>query len=389
MASLTQLKREKPVCRCKDPLRSNAMTSQPSISDAPCWMKNCIKTRFSTNLFFLCFPKHSTDAENKRVPMHDTYDEDETDEICHKETVARVGSIAIPIFFTIVVFLSLTGNIMVLVILVLYESLQSLTNIFILNLAVSDLMFTLGLPFWASYYIWGWIFGDAMCKGVNFVFFIGFYSSILFLMLMTIQRYVAVVYPLSDWEKGQKFTFVPIFAWVVSAAAAIPALVQSSFMSDPDDPNSLRCEPNSESGILVLTYLQNFFFVSAFVVMGFCYIRILQTVFRIQAQRRHRTIKLIFCIVVVFFVSWAPYNTVIFLQSLSHHGIEAFLECNVSKNLDYALYVFKFLAFSHCCLNPVFYAFVGVKFRNHLKMFLQVSQRQHDTDHDQQRITAV
>ncbi|XP_066540579.1 von Willebrand factor A domain-containing protein 5A-like [Hoplias malabaricus] len=37
MASLTQLKREKPVCRCKDPLRSNAMTSQPSISDAPCW----------------------------------------------------------------------------------------------------------------------------------------------------------------------------------------------------------------------------------------------------------------------------------------------------------------------------------------------------------------
>ncbi|XP_066499081.1 odorant receptor 131-2-like [Hoplias malabaricus] len=37
MASLTQLKREKPVCQCKDPLRSNVMTSQPSISDAPCW----------------------------------------------------------------------------------------------------------------------------------------------------------------------------------------------------------------------------------------------------------------------------------------------------------------------------------------------------------------
>ncbi|XP_066528747.1 chemokine XC receptor 1-like [Hoplias malabaricus] len=311
-------------------------------------------------------------------------------DFCSREYVARVGSIAIPIFFTIVVILSLIGNVMVLVILALYESLKSFTNLFILNLAVSDLMFTLGLPFWACDYTWGWIFGDAVCKGVNFVFFIGFYSSILFLMLMTIQRYVAVVYPLSDWETCQKFTFVPVLAWVVSAAAAIPALMQSSVMSDLDDPTLLRCEPNSESGILVLTYLQNFFFVSAFVVMGFCYIRILQTVFGIQAQRRHRNIKLIFCIVVVFFVSWAPYNVVIFLQSLSRHGIEALLDCNVSDHLDYALYVFKFLAFSHCCLNPVFYAFVDVKFRNHLKMILQkVFQRQRDTDHDQQRITAV
>ncbi|XP_066528514.1 chemokine XC receptor 1-like [Hoplias malabaricus] len=309
---------------------------------------------------------------------------------CSKEYVARVGSIAIPIFFSIVIILSLIGNVMVLVILALYESLQSLTNIFILNLAVSDLMFTLGLPFWACSFIWGWIFGDAVCKGVNFVFFIGFYSSILFLMLMTIQRYVAVVYPLSDWETGQKFVFVPILAWVVSAAAAIPASVQSSVVSDPNDPNSLHCEPNSESDKFVVIYLQNFFFVSAFIVMAFCYIRILQTVFRTRAQRRHRTIKLIFCIVVVFFVSWAPYNIVIFLQLLSHHEIKAFLECNVSKHLDYALYVFKFLAFSHCCLNPVFYAFIGVKFRNHLKMILQkVFQRQRVTDHDQQRIATV
>ncbi|XP_066528387.1 chemokine XC receptor 1-like [Hoplias malabaricus] len=285
-------------------------------------------------------------------------------DICSWEYVARVGSIAIPTFFTIVVILSLIGNVMVLVILVLYESLQSLTNIFILNLAVSDLMFTLGLPFWACYFIWGWIFGDGVCKCVNFVFFIGFYSSILFLMLMTIQRYVVVVYPLSDWETCQKFPVVPILAWVVSAAAAIPASVLSSVMSDLEDPNTLYCEQNSISGIFVVTYLQNLFFVSAFVVISFCYIRIRETVFRTRAQRRHRNIKLIFCIVVVFFVSWAPYSIVIFLQYLSYYKIEAILECNVSKHLYYALYVFKFLAFSHCCLNPVFYAFVDVKFRN-------------------------
>ncbi|XP_066515278.1 chemokine XC receptor 1-like [Hoplias malabaricus] len=304
--------------------------------------------------------------------MYDTYDEDETDEICHKETVVRVGSIAIPIFFTIVIILSLIGNVMVLVILALYKSLKSSINLFILNLAVSDLMFTLGLPFWACYYTWGWTFGDAMCKGVHFVFFTGFYSSSVFLMLLTIQRYVAVVYPLSDWETGQKFAVVPILAWVVSAAAAIPASVQSSVVSDPDDSNSLHCEINSTMTVIAITFEQNCFFVVAVLVMAFCYIRIVQTVLKSRTQKKHRTIKLIFCIVAVFFVGWAPYNIVIFLQSLVYYGIQTFTECNVSDHLDYAFYVFKFLAFSHCCLNPVFYVFVGVKFRNHVKTFLQI-----------------
>ncbi|XP_066515276.1 chemokine XC receptor 1-like [Hoplias malabaricus] len=318
--------------------------------------------------------ENSTDAENKPLPMYDTYDE-EADEICHKEYVARVGSIAIPIFFTIVIILSLIGNVMVLVILALYESLKSSINLFILNLAVSDLMFTLGLPFRACYYIWGWIFGDAVCKGVQFIFFAGFYSSSVFLMLLTIQRYVAVVHPLfyrGLTETEPKVAVVPILAWVVSAAAAIPASVQSSVVSDPDDPNSLHCEINSPTTIIAVTFEQNFFFVVVVLVMAFCYIRIVQTVLKCRTKKKHRTIKLIFCIVAVFFVGWAPYNIVIFLQSLVYFGIEPFTECNVSDHLDYAFYVFKFLAFSHCCLNPVFYVFVGVKFRNHVKTFLQI-----------------
>ncbi|XP_036446550.1 chemokine XC receptor 1-like [Colossoma macropomum] len=296
---------------------------------------------------------------------------DDYDEICHKETVAKVGSIAVPLFFSIVVLLSLIGNILVLVILGLYETLRSLTNIFILNLAVSDLMFTLGLPFWSSYYIWGWTFGDAVCKGVNFVFSAGYYSSIVFLMLMTIQRYAAVVYPLSKWKGGQRFAVVPIVAWMVSFLAAIPAVLYSEVMSDPENPNKLYCEYNSMKTTVAVTYEQNVIFVSAFLVMGFCYLRILQTVLKSPARKRHRTIRLIFCIVVVFFIGWAPYNIVIFLQTFTYHQIDPFTECYVTDNLEYADYACRLFAFSHCCLNPVFYVFVGVKFQNHLKMIIQ------------------
>ncbi|XP_046725456.1 chemokine XC receptor 1-like isoform X2 [Silurus meridionalis] len=299
------------------------------------------------------------------------YSDDYEDGLCHKEEVAKVGSIVVPLFFGIVVVFSLIGNILVLVIIGLYENLKSLTNIFILNLALSDLLFTFGLPFWAWYYIWGWNLGDVACKAVSFFFYAGFYSSVVFLILMTIQRYMAVVHPLSDWERRQGFALIPILAWVVSIAVALPAPIFNSIQADPENPQKLYCEYNSTEVYITITYTQNVFFVFAFVVMGFCYIRILQTIIKTRTNKRHRSIRLILCIVIVFFLGWAPYNLVMFLHTLVHHQIDYFTDCEVTHHLDYAEYVCKLLAFSHCCLNPVFYVFVGVKFRNHLKGILQ------------------
>ncbi|XP_036448213.1 chemokine XC receptor 1-like [Colossoma macropomum] len=285
------------------------------------------------------------------------------------EAVIKVGSTAAPIVFTIVVLLSLIGNVLVLVIFGLYENLKSLTNIFILNLALSDLIFTLGLPFWACSYIWSWTFGDFVCKSVNFIFSAGFHSSIVILMLMSIERYVAVVHPRSNWNRWQRFVF-PILTWVFSFAAASPELLYNKVMSDPTD-NKHCCDYYSIEAIIGFTYQQNILFVVAFSVMGFCYIGIIVTIPRSQRNNRNRTRRLIFCIVVVFFISWAPYNIVMFLLTLLFHRTDTFTQCDVFIHYDSAFYVCRLLACSHCCLNPVIYVFVDVKFRNHLKTLLQ------------------
>ncbi|KAM3875750.1 chemokine (C motif) receptor 1a, duplicate 1 [Diretmus argenteus] len=301
------------------------------------------------------------------------YDIDYDDEICDKGGVVKFGSIVIPIFFFAVITLSLSGNILVLVILGLYENLKSLTNIFILNLALSDLVFTAGLPFWAIYHIWGWILEETLCKMVAFIFFTGFYSSILFLTIMTIHRYLAVVHPLSD-HGTQRVGYaicVSIMLWVVSIGAAMPSLLFSSVVSIHHiDRESLGCEYGDPLWKKVGNYQQNIFFLVAFAVMGFCYVRILNTIARTRTRMRNRTVKLIFCVVAVFFLGWVPYNVIIFLKTLADDLLPPFDNCEVSTRLDYAFYVCRLIAFSHCCLNPVFYAFVGVKFRKHLKSIL-------------------
>uniref|UniRef100_A0AAR2KJX7 G-protein coupled receptors family 1 profile domain-containing protein n=2 Tax=Pygocentrus nattereri TaxID=42514 RepID=A0AAR2KJX7_PYGNA len=290
--------------------------------------------------------------------------------LCQNEALIKAVSTDFPIVLTIVVLLSLIGNVLVLVMFGLFENLKSLTNIFILNLALSDLIFTLGLPFWACYLMWSWTFGDFMCKSVNFIFSAGFHSSIVFLMLMSIERYVAVAHPRSDWNRWQGFVF-PVITWVFSFAAASPELLYSEVTPDPKDSKKRYCTYYSTEAIIGVTYQQNILFVVAFSVVGFCYIRIILTIPKSQRNNRNRTRRLIFSIVVLFFICWAPYNIVMFLNTLHFHQIDIFTSCDAFIHLDSALYVCKVLACSHCCLNPVLYVFVDVKFRNNLRMLLQ------------------
>ncbi|XP_029286410.1 chemokine XC receptor 1-like [Cottoperca gobio] len=310
--------------------------------------------------------------------MNDTfnfsqYDTDIVNEICEKDEVVKFVSIAIPAFFSVVITLSLTGNVLVLVILALYENLKSLTNIFILNLAISDLIFTTGLPFWAIYHIWGWVFSDALCKIVSFVFFTGFYSSILFLTIMTIYRYLAVVHPLSGLRTLRLSTgvYVSFVLWIISIAAAVPSLLHSTLIPIPEkDGHSMGCEFQDTTWKSIGVIQQNIFFLIAFTAMAFCYIKIVRRITRTRSHTKNRAVKLVFCIVTVFFLGWVPYNVVISLRILADNLGPPFDDCEVSIQIDYAFFVCRLIAFSHCCLNPVFYAFVGVTFRRHLKTLL-------------------
>ncbi len=289
------------------------------------------------------------------------------DQLCHKEEVVKVGSFVIPAFFAVLVVCSCIGNLLVLVILVLYENIK-LLNILIFNLAVSDLLFTFGLPFWASYYIWGWTFGEVGCKAVKFFFYVGFYSSVLFLTLMTVQRYMAVVHPLSDWETCRGLSVAPFIIWMLSGTAALLVSLHSRVL---EQEGNLYCEFDSIQVKHASLYSQNVFFLIAFCIMGFCHVRMFLTITRSRTKRRNKTIKLIFCIGLLFFIGWAPYNIVLFLRTLQDYGLPSFVDCNVSIGLDYAFYTCRLLAFSHCGLNPVLYALIGERFRKHLQTILK------------------
>ncbi|KAM9845007.1 chemokine XC receptor 1-like [Aulostomus maculatus] len=301
------------------------------------------------------------------------YDTEYENEGYNSTGVMHFGAIFNPVFFSIVVILSLLGNVLVIVILVKYENLKSLTSALILNLALSDLLFTAGLPFWAYYHMYGWTLGEPTCKLVGFVFNIGFYSSGFLLILMTIHRYVAVVSPLSGIMSvtGAYTVLVSVLIWVVSILAAVPAFIFTKVL--PQN----HCVYKSSYWSLWGIYQQNILFIISSLVFVFCYSQIMYRLLRRTQRRKNKTLKLIFTLMVVFFVGWGPYNAVIFLRSLYYWPQAAADSKTVAESseayklLDYAFYISRMFAFSHCCLNPVFYVFVGVKYKSHLRTVLK------------------
>ncbi|NXA09465.1 XCR1 protein, partial [Sapayoa aenigma] len=264
------------------------------------------------------------------------------------------------VLYTLVFLLSLLGNTLVLWILFKYENLTSLTNVFIMNLCVSDLVFSCMLPFWVVDQSFGWIFGEFLCKAVNAVFSIGYYSGVFFLTLMTILRYLCVVSPLSTLRsQTQCHGFLAGLAvWTVSTLIVVPEVIHTTVQENLE--GGRICDYADWKWKKVDIYLRNVLFLFSFGVIVFCYFKILIILLRARSRRKHRTVKLILIIVVAFFLCWAPYNILSFLITFLPPT------CQYAKDSNLAFHISRKIAFSHCCLNPVLYVFIGVKFKRHL-----------------------
>jgi allatostatin receptor len=80
------------------------------------------------------------------------------------------------------------------------QQMRSTTNLLIINLAVADLLFIIFcVPFTATDYVLPfWPFGDTWCKIVQYLIVVTAYASVYTLVLMSLDRFLAVVHPITS-----------------------------------------------------------------------------------------------------------------------------------------------------------------------------------------------
>ncbi|TFK03142.1 Krueppel-like factor 2 [Platysternon megacephalum] len=114
--------------------------------------------------------------------------------------VKQIATLFLPPLYSLGLIFGLVSNVLVVLILIKYKRLRSMTDIYLLN---SDLLFILSLPFWAYYAACEWDFGNAMCKILSGVYYAGFYSGNFSIILLTIDRYLAIVRATFTIKLGQ------------------------------------------------------------------------------------------------------------------------------------------------------------------------------------------
>lgn len=304
-------------------------------------------------------------ANNESLPTP-FYDYGDVSNWCDMKEIFTISARFTCILYSLIFLLSLLGNSLVLWIIVKYENLTSFTNLFLMNLCITDLVFSCTLPFWILYHYYGWILGSFLCKAVSAIFSISYYGGVIFLTVITILRYRSVVNPLSTLRTQTKRCgiLVSLAIWSVSGLLVVPEII---FIQAETDNGQHLCDYNSSFWKFVELCQQMVFFLLSFITIAICYSGMLKILLTSRSQRRHRTVRLIFAIVLVFFLSWAPYNVLGFIHYYSSQAIIE-LPCQHHEHVYLALEISRKIAFCHCCLNPVLYVFVGVKFRRHLRL---------------------
>ncbi|XP_078497531.1 C-C chemokine receptor type 10 [Lissotriton helveticus] len=317
-------------------------------------------------------------------PSSTIYDEDyysidysSLPERCEKNDIQEFSRVYQPCIYSVVFVLGIVGNSLVLATYLYYRKIQSMTDVFLLNLALSDLLLLMTFPFIAISSIHGWVFGTGMCKLLQGMHTINFYSGFLFLTCVSVDRYIMIVRATSARKLRLKTAYyskvISVTVWLFSVFLTLPQFVYSR--SELRDSVHLCRMIFTEDVTKVVKGLTNVTqvtlgFLIPFVLMVFCYSVIIKTLLAARNFEKHKALKVIISLVVVFFIFQLPYNLVTFLETTDFLWSRQ-MSCKESKQRDIAIIVTSSLAFTRCCLNPVLYAFVGVKFRKEVLQMMK------------------
>lgn len=288
--------------------------------------------------------------------------------------------------FSMVFVLGLIANCVAIYIFVCTLKVRNETTTYMINLAVSDLLFVFTLPFRIFYFTTkNWPFGDLLCKVSVMLFYTNMYGSILFLTCISVDRFLAIVYPFKSktlrTKRNAKIVCVAVWLTVVGGSA--PAVFFRS--TNPQENNTLKaCFENFPehtwktylSRIVIFIEIVGFFI--PLVLNVTCSTMVLRTLSRPVTLSRSKinkkkVLRMIFVHLVIFCLCFVPYNINLILYSLMR--TQTFVNCSVTRAVRTMYPITLCIAVLNCCFDPIVYYFTSDTIQNSIRMRSWSSRR--------------
>ncbi|XP_060794772.1 somatostatin receptor type 2-like [Neoarius graeffei] len=302
------------------------------------------------------FPFNESDSDDcPRNISHDAFD--------------QTSSVVITFVYFVVCAVGLCGNALVMYVILWYAKMKTVTNIYILNLAVADVLCMLSLPFIAiQLALIHWPFGAAICRIVLTMDSLNQFTSIFFLTVMSFDRYLAVVHPIKStkWRKPRVAKTISLAMWGVSLLVNLPIMIFSGLNTNKNEARTctmLWPEPQNtyETAFIFCTFLLGFFL--PLIVICLCYlfivIKVKSSGVRVCSSKRKRSERKVTCmvsiVVVVFVLCWLPFymfNVASVTGTLIPTPV-------LKSTFDFVVV----LGYANSCANPILYAFLSDNFK--------------------------
>ncbi|XP_055627759.1 somatostatin receptor type 2-like [Toxorhynchites rutilus septentrionalis] len=283
------------------------------------------------------------------------------------------------VLYAVVCLVGVMGNTLVIYVVLRFSNMQTVTNMYILNLAIADECFLIGIPFLiATMHMERWVFGGAMCKVYMVSTSITQFTSSIFLFIMSADRYIAICHHISSpkYRTPLVSRVVSVLAWVASALIMLPILIYGDIVELK--PNYYSCQivwPESHNHLPGYTFtlyslILGFVIPLCFIMTFYCLvIRKLRnvgpkTTNKSRGKRRsHRKVtKLVLTVITVYILCWLPYWISQVALITSPYG-------SCSTRLDIILFLLVgCLGYINSAINPILYAYLSENFK---KSFLK------------------
>nr|QAR18119.1 G-protein-coupled chemokine receptor [Goatpox virus] len=302
----------------------------------------------------------------------DNYDDYEVNIVIipHCDDGVYTTSFGLITLYLTIFFLGLFGNIIVLTVLRKYK-IKTIQDIYLLNITFSDLIFVIVFPFNLYNSIAKqWRMGDFLCKFKAMYYFEGYINSMSFITMMSIDRYLPVVYPVKSISIRTKLYGIVhcMVVWIVSTQTSFPIMI---FYVTKKVYGITQCHVfkfgNALFWILFINFEKNIFgmIIPQFFLL-YCYYKILNTLKTSQTKNK-KAIMMVFLIVICSVLILLPFSVTVSVSSM--YLLNVYSGCMTIRFVNLAVLVAEFVSQCHCYINPIIYAICSREFTKKLLQF--------------------
>ncbi|BFY97020.1 hypothetical protein BsWGS_00060 [Bradybaena similaris] len=302
--------------------------------------------------------------------------------------VSLPSIVVLSLLFFAIVIVGILGNCLVVtVIMTDVKMRQSVTNLLIINLALADLIIMLlGVPEIVMFMInSGWLLGSVACHVNRFIMVVALYSSVMSLVVLCIERFIGIVFPLKVNElcTRKKIIIAIIIIWAASILCGLPVVIFNRTV--PTVPGVEHCQtmfPGNDTAHLYLLYKYSesvLFYYLPMVIQLILYSIIAKRLYasndelsnqfkmRSTCHRRYDSIsdtmkarrgvvKMLVASVLLYFISYSPIQV--------HLIYSTFARSSFLDSWDFFVFVMV-VTHTNSAANPLLYAIFSQNFRRH------------------------